>query len=154
MRLSKTALIVCSGLLWFLVGTMLMIKGLRWIVLPIREGGDLLLARTLCSKGGSKEQAAIVLILLALIVGFVKGRFVLAKTVARVTKRIESLPDPAPVGEVYGMQYLLLIGGMMGLGISLRWLPIPCEIKGMIDVAVGYALMHGGLTYFRLSFAR
>ena len=37
----------------------------------------------------------------------------------------------------------------MLMGMSLRWVSIPYDIKGVIDVAVGSALANGSAFYFR-----
>ena len=82
-------------------------------------------------------------------VGFCKGRFVLSKTAKRVCLRILSLESPIRFKQVYGLSYALLILGMMGIGMGLRFLPIPMDLRGMIDVAVGSALITGSMFYFR-----
>lgn len=86
----------------------------------------------------------------SLFIGFIKGRFVLRRTVLRVSSRILSLPLPIRIKDVYSLSYVCLIGSMMGLGVVFRFVPLPLDVKGMIDVAVGAALIQGALFYFRL----
>jgi hypothetical protein len=126
-----TALIL-SAATWFLMGLFLLAKGLNLLVV----------------KADMKEGMILFLIVLGLFVGFLKGRFVLSKTVKRMATHIFSLPNPSPLKKVYPLSYYLILAGMMGLGILFRWLP--ASIHGFVDVAVGAALMNGSLLYLRL----
>jgi hypothetical protein len=38
---------------------------------------------------------------------------------------------------------------MMMLGMIFRYLPIPIDVRGFIDLAIGSALMNGAMLYFR-----
>ena len=100
-----------------------------------------------------KEQAALVLITLGLFIGFLKTRLVLHKTVKRVVQRIFSLPAPVPFSKMYKPSYYLLIrrndvawNGIAFSKSSKRFL------LGLIDVAVGSALINGAVLYFRYAF--
>lgn len=86
--------------------------------------------------------------LVALVLGLCKGRFVLAKTVKRVSGRIAALPAPIRFGAVYTKSYWLLIGAMMGLGFLLRFAPLSYEARGCIDITIGSALILGAFLYF------
>ncbi len=153
--MSKTTWIAISGGIWFIVGMGLMVLGLNFIVLKARL--DLMETTSLIARlsplVGGREQAAMGLIICGLLLGFIKGRFVLIKTVKRVVTRIISLPMPVKISHVYSKGYLLLIMGMILLGLSMKWLGIPQEIRGTIDVAIGSALINGAMAYFRLAFS-
>ena len=155
MPLSKTAWIVISGLIWFMVGIGLLTLGLNFIVFKAQM--DLADMTSLIAKlsplTGGREQAALALITIGLIIGFIKGRFILGKTVRRVSERILSLPQPVKFAQVYSKGYLMLIGGMILLGLSMKWLGIPTDVRGTVDVAIGSALMNGAMAYFRVAFA-
>jgi ectoine hydroxylase-related dioxygenase (phytanoyl-CoA dioxygenase family) len=128
------AWIVFSGILWFCIGISLLYKGLYLIseaAVP------------------SSERQASFLIAIGLMIGFLKGRFVFVKTVRRVVSRIAALELPIRIREVYAPAYWILIGSMMLFGMLFRFLPISNEIRGVIDVAIGSALMHGSFLYFR-----
>ncbi|OGN63431.1 MAG: hypothetical protein A3E80_04260 [Chlamydiae bacterium RIFCSPHIGHO2_12_FULL_49_9] len=125
--------IALSGFLWFSIGGSLLYKGLKFI-----------------SQGPSQETGTM-LIALGLAIGFLKGRFVLSKTVARVSNRIAALPLPIRFRDAFSKSYWILIGSMMALGILFRFLPIPIEVRGLIDVAIGSALINGSMLYFRAS---
>ncbi len=155
MNLSKTAWIVISGMIWFIVGIGLLTLGMNFIVSIAQssfQGGSPLI-NWLSSFAGGSEQGALALITFGLIVGFIKGRFVLAKTSKRIVNRILALEDPVSFSKIYSKGYFFLIGGMVLLGMSMKWLHLPLEIRGFIDVAVGSALMNGASAYFRSAFA-
>jgi hypothetical protein len=134
--MKHTTLIGFSGITWFLVGLFLLSKGLSLIALH-----------------ESDQQMALIYIFAGLLVGFIKGRFVLSKTVHRLVSRIVALSMPVALKDVYSRGYLLLIAGMMGLGFLFKWLPIPLPWKGFIDVAIGSALINGAILFFRNALA-
>lgn len=95
------------------------------------------------------EQGVMVLVLLALIVGFLKGRTVMAKAARRQVKRILSLQNPTSLKNLYSPAYYILILVMIGFGMILRFLPVTIDVRGAIDCAIGCALINGALQYFR-----
>lgn len=153
MRLSKTLWITISGVIWLIVGIGLLTLGLNFIVhkaqIDFQETTSLIAKIT--PLAGSRQQAALLLITLGLVIGFIKGRFVLTKTVRRVVERIMSRQPPIRFSEVYSRGYLLLIGGMILMGLSMKWLGLPEDIRGLVDVAIGSALMNGASAYFRVA---
>jgi hypothetical protein len=154
MQLSKRAWITISGMIWFIVGIGLLTLGLNFIVFKaqVETQETTSLIAKIAPMAGGREKAAMTLIVIGLILGFIKGRFVLIKTVRRVVERILALPLPIKISEVYSKNYLMLIGSMILLGLSMKWLGFPSEVRGLIDVAIGSALMNGAVAYFRLAF--
>jgi hypothetical protein len=155
MHLSKATWIAISGMIWFITGIGLLTLGLNFIVYVAQidtSETDSLIAQ-IAPLAGGRQQAAVVHIVVGLIVGFMKGRFVLVKTVRKVVDRILNLTHPIKVTQVYSKGYMLLIGAMVLLGLSMKWLGFPMEIRGAIDVAIGSALMNGAIAYFRLALA-
>ncbi len=153
MHLSKTTWIAISGVIWFIVGVGLLTLGLNFIVFKaqIEAHETTSLIAKLSPIAGGREQAALVLIVIGLILGFMKGRFVFVKTVKKVVERILKLELPIKFSQVYSKGYLILIGGMVMLGMSMKWLGLPDEVRGLIDVAIGSALMNGAMAYFRVA---
>lgn len=119
--------ILFSGFIWLAIGAMLLNKGIKLIA----DGNHTYLFG------------------FSFLIGFIKGRFVLARTVQRVVKRIISLPKPIRFKDVYPPAYYILIGGMFCLGMLFRFLPIAPYLRGAVDVAVGSALINGALLYFK-----
>jgi hypothetical protein len=154
MHLGKTTWIAISGVVWFIVGIGLLTLGLNFICFKAQmepHETTSLIAKITPLSGG-REQAALALIIAGLILGFIKGRFILVKTVRRVVERILSLDVPVKFSAVYSKGYLGLIGGMILLGMSMKWIGLPAEVRGLIDIAIGSALMNGATAYFRIAF--
>lgn len=150
MRKSPVFWILLSGIMWFTVGIFLLLFGVKLIVFSsIEKASQSFLVSKLSTIAKNPEQAALILVTFGLLLGFIKGRFVLSKTVKRVVDRIFSLPQPIKFSEVYSVGYLLLIVSMILLGMALRWFSVPSDVRGTIDIAVGSALMNGSMFYFR-----
>jgi len=149
MKIKHPAMIVLSGAVWFAVGLYLLPLGLSLILEASRFSSQYPLMGILAPLLGGGEMAAILLIVLGLFVGYMKGKHVLAKAATRSIERIRSLPEPVSLLYVYNLRYYLLLGGMVLLGLSIKWLGIPNDIRGTIDVAIGAALINGAVFYFR-----
>ncbi len=148
MKIKQGLAIVLSGMIWMGVGVMLLIKGFSLLLHPVIGASSLLLPY-FDAFSVSREQASLVLVASGLVLGFLKGRFVLAKSASRVIARIVSLPNPLPITKMYGRSYVILLASMILLGMSLRFLPVPYDLKGIVDVAIGSALTNGSAYYFR-----
>ncbi|MCC6127628.1 MAG: hypothetical protein IT584_00290 [Chlamydiae bacterium] len=139
--------IICSGIIWAFLGMWLLYKGIHFIASGA-FGQDLKHSWTSRLSGGPQGVVAV-----GVLIGFCKGHFVLSKTAKRICLRILSLKLPIQLRQVYSPSYAFLILGMRGLGMGLRFLPIPMDFRGMIDVAIGSALITGSMFYFRAAFA-
>jgi hypothetical protein len=149
MRIKQESLLMFSGLSWFGIGFFLLSKGLRLLVLSSMTDGPLV--RIVLKYNPQREQAVVLLIAAALFIGFFKGRFALRKSALRIATRIRSFPGPLKINELYPRYYYFLISTMVFLGMSMRFLPLPIDIKGFVDTVVGTALLSGSLLYFRLA---
>ncbi len=138
-----------SGVLWLAIGSLLMVKGLRWLAQAAIASEQTPLVGWVSSLVGSRPQGALLVIAVALFIGLVKGRTVLSKTVFRVVSRLKSQTVPIRLSNLYDRRYYLILGSMMGLGLLFRFLPIPLDIRGAIDVIIGSALINGAMIYFR-----
>lgn len=153
MKFSHRQLIILSGIVWFAVGVFLLNVGLKLILEPIfaaqaKEGNEIFMS-SLGSALGGKEQAALFTIILALVVGYFKGRYVLGKSARRGVERILSFPNPTSLLNVYSAKYYILLGTMIGLGILIKVLNVPSDLRGWVDVAIGAALLNGAMIYFQ-----
>lgn len=143
-------LIVLAGLVWFVIGVFLLHLGLRLLTgLLLPEAAFSSMFSSLSNMLGSFENGVIALILLGLIIGFYKGRFILAKSVSRFVDRIRSFEEPTSIVKMYSLPYFMLILCMIGLGMSIKYFQVPSDIRGLIDVAIGAALINGSMLYFR-----
>ena len=136
LKFSHRTLIALSGLLWLAVGVYLISLGSFFIL------GSF-------SNPSASQNKALIIIVSALFIGHLKGRFVLRKAILKQISRIISFPNPSPITRIYSLKYYLLWGFMVGLGMSMRFLPIATVMRGAIDLTIGSALTNGALLYFR-----
>lgn len=158
MKLRHTNAILFSGFLWIGVGILLLTKGIQYVFLAGKqvfegshEGFSLLL---LMGRFSDSPQRTVGLFMgCALLIGIFKGRVVLKKTANRVIRRIRSYPSPIKFTQMYSKGYLILLGSMMLLGLLFKILPLPLDVKGFIDVAIGIALINGAIFYLRAAYS-
>lgn len=143
--------IALLGMSWFAIGLFLLYKGIFLLVqaLTFDFAKNQMLIRQMKGIVHSPEHAAIVLLSIALLVGMIKGRFVLGKTARRTVSRILQTPEPIALKELFSPKYLLLVAFMISLGILMNRSKMSLDIRAIIDVAVGSALIQGGVQYFR-----
>jgi hypothetical protein len=137
MHLGRFGWIVLSGAVWLIVGGFLLSMGLYLLILQ--------------SSLHSRE-LVVLLVSLGLVLGFIKGRFILSKTVQKAVKKVLFIVEPISFFQVYPPIYLGLIASMMLLGIGLKWLEIASHIRGVIDIAVGFALINASIIYFQSAY--
>lgn len=133
--------------IWGLVGTGLLIAG----------GAFLFGNRSLSVLNGEMAvswQAEIIGVAIALVIGFIKGRFVLTKVARKYIARILTLPESSPFYMTFSPKSWFMVLGMMLLGRLIRALGAPHLLVGSIYVAVGFALVLGCLTYIKTPQAR
>jgi hypothetical protein len=111
-----------SGMIWFTAGSFLLYKGVSFT-----EG--------------------LLLYAIAIPLGYLKGRYVLSKTVGRMMRRMASLEGPITLRNVYPLSYWFLIAGMISLGVLCSFLPN--QVRGFVDLTIGSALVYGAFLYFR-----
>ncbi|CAM0117574.1 hypothetical protein [Rhabdochlamydiaceae symbiont of Dictyostelium giganteum] len=149
MKLSATKWTVISGFTWLIMGSLLLSKGLKWILLCMMTNKTDGMMGWFMGESRTSHDAGMIMLCIALIAGLIKGRVILAKTVKRVVSRLYQQNALLSFQEAYDKKYFIILGLMMGLGMSFRFIPIPSDIKGFIDVTVGSALIHGAMIYFR-----
>jgi hypothetical protein len=149
-KVSHSILIFLSGLVWLAVGCFLLPLGLNFIVDTLLKENVLLphpVLDFIATYTGGLDQAALIWIVFALLVGYLKGRSVFAKSVKRSVNRILSLPNPAKLSQIYTPSYYILLASMVLLGVLVRF--TTQDIRGGVDIAIGSALINGAMLYFR-----
>ncbi|HXF29174.1 MAG TPA: hypothetical protein VN457_04935 [Chlamydiales bacterium] len=134
--MSHKTLLRISGAVWFAIGLMLLNLGLHFIM-------------EIDPK--NNETMIMVLIVSAVLIGHFKGRFMLGKVAAKSFDRISKLPNPTNIQNLYTKGNLIVIGLMMLLGMSIKYVGLSPTVRGFIDVAVGTALIQGSMRYFAFS---
>ncbi len=134
MDIKKTSLIIV-GLIWFLVGLGLSICGIRWLM-TLGFGPKMIIFTSV-----------------AVIIGSLKGKFVLRKIALKYYKRSEVVQfnkNDMFFGwvKIFGVKGFILIGLMMALGRFLRTSNIDRPILGIVYLAVGIALVYASKIFF------
>lgn len=132
LRLKHKTWIWISALLWAVVGLLLLVKGGQLFAQEIDV---------------TNSNRAFWVIWVGFFLGFLKARFILRKTVQRISLRLLSLPSPVSISDAYPKSYWILLASMMSLGFLLRL--VPFEVRGFIDIVVGSALLNGATLYVR-----
>lgn len=147
MKLNHSKLIIISGLVWFAIGSGLLYQGLFLLTEASKTGG--LFSNWLQPYFGGLDEAIIALMCGALVIGFFKGRMVLGKSARAGIERIRAMAEPVALTSIYSAKYYILIGTMVLLGMSIKWMGLPNDVRGFVDVAIGSALINGAMFYFR-----
>jgi hypothetical protein len=141
MKLSPQAHLVIAGLLWTMVGAGLLTMGaVFWFHLPYL---------------GFLDRQHLAIGSLAIGIGLLKGKVILDRTANRVIARVDTLSEPNPlksIGQMFGWKTIALILSMMGIGILLRRVGVSFEIRGLIYLAVGVALLWSCRRYWQAAF--
>ncbi|GAB4236727.1 MAG: hypothetical protein Tsb0021_16530 [Chlamydiales bacterium] len=152
MKHKQSAAIFLSGLVWLVVGIYLLTLGLELVFKSIQttnENQSPVL--DFFSSFFHKEWIGIAFIAIALIVGYYKGRYILSKSALRISNRILLLSKPLNPAHIYPWTYYLLVGGMILLGMSFKFLGFPNDVRGIVDITIGAALINGALAYFKIA---
>tara|TARA_R110002072_G_scaffold174303_3_gene329333 strand:- start:14913 stop:16451 length:1539 start_codon:yes stop_codon:yes gene_type:complete len=138
MRVQPHRLKTLAGIIWVLVGGMLLTRSVPMVEAASEQSG---------------WTTTIVALLVGALLGAGKGRFVLSKTARRNRARIEALPS-AFIWNVFTGKTWLLVVGMISLGLLLRggaaagwfnWASIAAIYAG-----VGAAMLVSSWMYFRV----
>lgn len=155
-KFRASALIAFSGLIWFGAGLYLLQLGLHFLVESAKLANNDLYVGPLLSllaPIGSFDQAILLLVVVGLSIGFLKGKFVFSRTVTKTVERILSFKPPVPFIKMYSAKYCILLGCMMLLGMSFKVLGFSFDVRGLVDIAIGSALINGSILYFRQAVA-
>jgi len=134
MNIKKTSLTIV-GLIWSLVGIGLSIAGTNWIL------------------GLGFGPKMIIFISASVIIGILKGKFILKKVALKYYKRSEVVQFNKTdifLGwvKILGIRGFILISLMMALGSFLRHSNIDRPILGIIYLAVGIALVYASKIFY------
>ncbi len=144
MQLTRNAHLKVAFFIWGLVGTGLLIAGGAFLF------GDRSLS-VLNGETAVSWTSEIIGLSIALVIGFIKGRFVLTKVARKYIARILSLPESSPFYMTFSIKSWVMVVGMILLGRIIRAMGAPALVVGSIYVAVGIALIIGCRTYINSS---
>ena len=126
-----------AALVWLLVGSLMVVRGLLWV------GAD------------PRIEGWFPLILLgAVLVGVFKGVVVLRRAAIHAVARIHTLAERSPAWHLYSPATYLLVAGMIVAGTAFRWAGIHWHLTSMVGalyLVVGIALIAGSRTFWQAS---
>lgn len=111
--------LLTAGSIWFLVGIILLVRGISWLI--------------------SVDQLWI--ILPGIVLGTVKAIYMLERAAQKNINRIVAGGNGKCLGGVYSWKTWLLVFVMMGLGCLLRHSSLPKELLGLFYVSIGWGLL-------------
>lgn len=154
MKLTHSRLLILAGVIWLMVGAYLLPLGLNYLneAAELAAKGKLTDYPLLSSLQGfisDPQTSVVVLITISLIIGYTKGKMAMGAAVRKTLERLNQAENPAPITHLFTPRYLGLIACMMALGIALSKLGVAWDVRGVIDIAVGSALVNGAMLYFR-----
>lgn len=137
--MNKKKLIQIAGGVWICVGAFLIIRGIGLYELAT-------------SQQGATSTGVAISVILGLIIGGAKGKFVLTKTAKKNKARINDLEEPVNIGQTFAKPFYGFILAMMGLGVLLRAINESLGgyvVVGGIYCGIGAALMVSSLVYWK-----
>ncbi|KMP10453.1 hypothetical protein UR09_06190 [Candidatus Nitromaritima sp. SCGC AAA799-A02] len=137
--MSKQRLMQTAGGVWGSVGIFLIYRGIGLYQMAAEEQN-------------SSQGAILLSFALGIVLGIIKGRFVLAKTARRNRDRIRRLEPPFKIHNVFSAPFYGFIAGMMLLGFLMR--TFNTYLGGYVVVAavycgIGMALLAASLVYWK-----
>lgn len=150
-NLSRRTLCIIAGSIWLLAGANLLFLGARFLIdsaaTPSHAGSNLPLLHAVMEWMPQESFAVPFLACIGVMIGCLKGRMVLRRAACREVERIFALPQPVSIFELYSVRGAIVLGVMFCLGFLLKFLNLPLDIRGVIDVAIGIALILGSAHY-------
>ena len=137
--MGKQRLLQVAGLIWIIVGLFLIYRGSGLYNLAVIEQN-------------TGKETLIISVILGVVIGIIKGKFVLSKTALRNRNRINQLVPPLSIHQIFSGAFYGLIAGMMVLGFLLR--EFNAYLGGYVVVAsiycgIGMALIAASSVYWK-----
>lgn len=142
--LSKKQAIICAGTFMFFGGVSLFTKGVA-----LSSKIEVFSFPFSVAHGYFDFKGTLFFIaLVATFLGFLKGRFVISKTVSQNVERIKALAKDPFFFEFYAPKTWVILFAMVLLARTISSLDIPLELRIILDIAVGTALFYGSMLFF------
>lgn len=147
MKIKHSQALRLTGLLWFFIGLFLTVSGIVFFLKAYEMQSTLWILPLFPAK----EIGFLVLFLVAIILGFLKARFLLMRSVKKMTSKLLKMENPVVLKKLYPITFYLLVFCMLSLGLILRLLHIPQDVKAFFMLTVGIGLLNGSALYFQFS---
>lgn len=132
---SRTTLISTAAAVWAAAGLFLIARAGLWL-----------------SNSQAETVALVGVIFVAVVLGFVKGRFFLARLARKNIQRINELSpqkEKICVFAFQAMQSYLVVLIMIGFGIAIRMSPLPRLWVAGVYLLIGVGLVVGSVAYVK-----
>ena len=127
---SRRTRLLLAALAWTLVGLGLLTTGLVWL-------------------SGARAVWLAIILTAAVLVGWIKGRYLLARRATANARRIEASAERAVVLSFFAPAAWGLVLAMMAAGALLRRSALPRPWRGALYAAIGVALLSASRTAWR-----
>lgn len=144
----KTWLFI-NSFLWLISGSWLLFKGLMFFDQAFLASPNSIAPDSLYRMLGSAENVCTAHIMASVVIGFIKGRYVLSRTVTRILSKAMPFTDKKRAAEIFDRRYAIVLLSMMGIGMLFKFVPIHLVLRAVVDTAVGSALIQGAWLYIR-----
>lgn len=144
MKLTYSRSIYFCALIWGMIGLRLLSKGMMYFSLA-HQSGDYFVS----VSSPLKENLFSIWISISLLLGWIKGKFILTKSVDRMVRHIVSFDEPLKWKSLFPKSFFMVMFAMMLLGLSLKHLPLSDYIKGGMDTTIATALLYGAWIFYR-----
>lgn len=138
---------------WFLVGGMLTYKGLDYlfesVAMQMIARHEQPLLGFFTHLMGNPHYALMQMIFFSIALGYVKGFLALKRSAERLIRNVQPYGAKIPLRIVFPTWYVFVMVAMMLLGFIMKYAPLYSDVRGMIDVAVGFALLSGSTFFIR-----
>lgn len=135
LKLTTPSLKQLARLLWLFGGLVLLVRGGTFLVQMAPEQ-DAFAAWLLSSPWAMAAG-----VVLALGIGFVKGKFILKKSCMRNLARLEQLEHPVKPIHVYDVRSWIVIAIMIGLAQVFGLIGLAYSVRGIILLGIGAGLV-------------
>jgi hypothetical protein len=131
-RLQKEQLLKLAFSIWMAGGLVLSWRGIQFLADTTLPMTTLILA-----------------VFGALLIGMLKGKFVLNKSSIRNIIRLQALEMPQRPIHVYPLRSWIVISIMLMISLSLNFFNVDTFIRGLVNLGVGMGLMTSSFIYLR-----
>ena len=133
MKVGYKALVILAFFIWFAGGMMMSLRGIDFL-----------------TASGLPQNQLMLPLIAAIIIGYLKGKFVLSKASSKNLIRLAEFTEPQKLIAVYPLRSWILIGVMIGLSLLITtFLSAQPLWRGSVNVGLGMALVASSLVYLK-----
>ncbi|MBI5274299.1 MAG: hypothetical protein HY860_04510 [Chlamydiales bacterium] len=144
----RSVAMILASILWLTIGSLLLVKGLNMVNVLATWQAHAPLLSWFYQHQQKEMHAPLMLVFLGVFLGFIKGNTVFRKMVRKNVYRLKQM-QRVKVMQIFPRATWIIMASMMFLGFLFKLLPIPLDVRAVILIAVGSALIQGAIFYLR-----